>query len=58
MDKIESLNNLFGADVVVRDGQIIVARNVGIASPAMDALVNAAVFGDEEEKGHARWMIW
>src|SRR5215510_479855 len=50
MDKIESLNNLFGADVV--------ARNVGIASPAMDALVNAAVFGDEDEKGHARWMIW
>src|SRR5215468_6702088 len=58
MDKIESLNTLFGADVVVRDGQITVARNVGIASPAMDALVNAAVFGDEEERGHARWMIW
>jgi fructose/tagatose bisphosphate aldolase len=58
MDKIESLNNLFGADVVVRDGQLTVARNVGVASPAMDTLVRAAVFGDEEEKGHGRWMIW
>src|SRR5262245_55252096 len=58
MDKIESLNNLFGADVVVRDGRITVVRNSAIASPAMDALVHAAVFGDEDEKGHARWMIW
>jgi fructose-bisphosphate aldolase, class II len=58
MDKIESLNNLFGADVVVRDGRLGVARDVGIASPAMDTLVRAAVFGDEDEKGHARWMIW
>jgi fructose-bisphosphate aldolase, class II len=58
MDKIESLNNLFGADVIVRDGRLSVARNVGIASPAMDTLVRAAVFGDEDEKGHARWMIW
>src|SRR5215510_2941484 len=58
MDKIESLNNLFGADVVVRDGRLTVASNVGIASPAMDTLVRAAVFGDEDEKGHARWMIW
>src|SRR5262245_8024968 len=58
MDKIESLNNLFGPDVVVRDGRVTVSRNVGIASPAMDALVRAAVFGDEDEKGHARWMIW
>ena len=58
MDKIESLNNLFGPDVVVRDGRVTVSRNVAIASPAMDTLVRAAVFGDEDEKGHARWMIW
>jgi fructose-bisphosphate aldolase class II len=58
MDKIESLNNLFGADVVVRDGRVTVSRNVGIASPVMDTLVHAAVFGDEDEKGHARWLIW
>ena len=58
MDKIESLNALFGADVTVRDGQVAVLRDATLASPAMDRLVRAAVFGDADERDHARWLIW
>jgi fructose/tagatose bisphosphate aldolase len=58
MDKIESLNALFGADVSVRDGKVSVARDAALASPTMDRLVRAAVFGDTDEKDHARWLIW
>jgi fructose-bisphosphate aldolase, class II len=58
MDKIESLNTLFGAGVTVRDGQLSVARDAPLASEAMDTLVRAAVFGESDEKEHARWLIW
>src|SRR5215218_7914946 len=58
MDKIESLNALFGAAVSVRDGKVAVSSESAIASDAMDTLVRAAVFGDSAEKEHARWLIW
>jgi fructose-bisphosphate aldolase, class II len=58
MDKIELLNSLFGADVTVRNGRVAVTRDSGLASVAMDRLVRAAVFGDDIEKEHARWLIW
>lgn len=58
MDKIETLNNLFGSDVSVKDGRVIVANDASLASPAMDRLVRAAVFGAGDEKEHARWLIW
>ncbi len=58
MDTIERLNSLFGSDVAVKDGRVTVARDVALASPAMDALVRAAVFGADDEKEHARWLIW
>jgi len=58
MDKIERLNALFGADVVVRDNRVEVKRDASLASPAMDELVRAAVFGESSEKEHARWLIW
>src|SRR3982751_4362859 len=58
MDKIEALNTLFGDDVVVRDGRVTVTRDAALASPAMDRLVRAAVFGASGEKEHARWLIW
>lgn len=58
MDKIEKLNSLFGADVSVRDGKVTVANDASLKSDAMDQLVRAAVFGDSEEKEHARWLIW
>jgi fructose-bisphosphate aldolase, class II len=49
---------LFGPDVVVRGGRVSVTRDASLASPKMDALVNASVFGDADEKEHARWLIW
>ncbi len=58
MDRIESLNGLFGAAVSVRDGKVTVSQESAIASDAMDKLVRAAVFGEAEEKEHARWLIW
>src|SRR6185436_2523293 len=58
MDKIEALNSLFGDDVVVRKDRVTVKQDGALASPAMDRLVRAAVFGDRAEKEHARWLIW
>jgi fructose-bisphosphate aldolase class II len=58
MDKIETLNSLFGADVSVKDGSVTVANEKVIATDAMDTLVRAAVFGESDEKEHARWLIW
>jgi fructose/tagatose bisphosphate aldolase len=58
MDKIERLNALFGADVVVRDNKVDVKREASLASSAMDQLVRTAVFGESSEKDHARWLIW
>jgi fructose/tagatose bisphosphate aldolase len=58
MDTIESLNGLFGAAVSVRDGKVTVSNEAPLASEAMDTLVRAAVFGQSEEKEHARWLIW
>src|SRR3954468_13001561 len=58
MDTIESLNGLFGADVSVRDGKVAVAKDGSLKSEKMDALVRAAVFGEGDEKEHARWLIW
>jgi len=58
MDKIQALNALFGADVTVRDGRLAVSGDGALRSPTMDNLVRAAVFGDDDEKQHARWMIW
>jgi fructose-bisphosphate aldolase, class II len=58
MDKIETLNGLFGAAVSVRDGKVAVSNASAIATDAMDTLVRAAVFGADDEKEHARWLIW
>lgn len=58
MDKIDSLNSLFGADVSVRDGKVAVGGQASLKGDAMDTLVRAAVFGEGDEKEHARWLIW
>ena len=58
MNKVESLNHLFGDAVAVSDGRVTVARPGAIGTPAMDRLVRAAVFGEADEKEHARWLIW
>lgn len=58
MNNLESLNTLFGDAVSIRDGRLTVTRPAALASPAMDRLARAAVFGDADAKEHARWMIW
>jgi len=52
------LDTLFGSDVAVRDGRLALSRPRGLAAPPMDTLVRLAVFGDEGEREHARWLIW
>ncbi|HZJ01870.1 MAG TPA: class II fructose-bisphosphate aldolase [Gemmatimonadaceae bacterium] len=44
--------------VSIDDGRVTVADESALASPAMDALVRAAVFGDQDSKDNARWLIW
>jgi fructose-bisphosphate aldolase, class II len=58
MNKIESINRLFGAGVAVSDDKVRVVDAKSVASPAMDTLVRAAVFETGPEKEHARWLIW
>jgi fructose/tagatose bisphosphate aldolase len=48
----------FGRAVSVLDGRVNVTDPSAIASPAMDALVNTAVFGEADERDDARWLIW
>src|SRR6185503_3490501 len=52
------LDSLFGSAVSVHDGRVSVSREAVLASDAMDTLVRAAVFGDQDERDHARWLIW
>jgi len=55
---MESVNSVFGADVAVRDGNVSVKNESALTSDKMDRLVRLAVFGEKEEKEHARWLIW
>ena len=55
---MDKLDKLFGADVTVGDGRVTVSRPAALASPGMDRLVRAAVFGEQAEREHARWLIW
>jgi len=45
-------------EVAVRDGRVRVLREEALASEKMDRLVRDAVFGDQDAREHARWLIW
>ena len=45
-------------EVVVRDGRVQVLRAEALASEKMYALVREAVFGGEDARDQARWLIW
>jgi len=47
-----------GGAVRVDNGHVVVVREQDLASPAMDALVREAVFGQGQARDHARWLIW
>src|SRR5688500_1513216 len=44
--------------VSVDAGRVAITNEPAIASPEMDALVRAAVFGDRDARDNARWLIW
>src|SRR6187549_1925431 len=52
------VEHLMKGAVTVENGKVTVDDEAGIASPQMDALVYSAVFGDQDTKDNARWLIW
>src|SRR5687767_7990400 len=54
---IEQVQIMDGA-VTVTDGTLAIDDESSIASPAMDRLAYAAVFGDQDSRDNARWLIW
>jgi len=50
--------HLMDGAVTVDNGALTVVNASAIASPAMDSLVHAAVFGDQDSRDNARWLIW
>jgi len=55
---MDSINNVFGNDISVLDGKVSVRNAAALKSDKMDTLVRAAVFGEKDEKEHARWLLW
>ena len=49
---------LLNGAVQVRDGRVSVLDESALASDQMDGLVRQAVFGDEAQREHARWLVW
>ncbi|CAA9347065.1 MAG: FIG01164266: hypothetical protein [uncultured Gemmatimonadaceae bacterium] len=58
MDHQTRIAGAFGGAVVVRDGQVSVTRDAALRSEAMDTLVREAVFGADDARAYARWLIW
>src|SRR2546423_15490993 len=50
--------NPFQKAVTVLDGKVSVIDESAIAGPGMDKLAHTAVFGDQDERDDARWLIW
>ena len=55
---MDSINDIFGKDVSVLDGKVTVKNEGPLASAKMDQLVRSAVFGEQDEREYARWLIW
>ncbi|HEY5087792.1 MAG TPA: aldolase, partial [Gemmatimonadaceae bacterium] len=49
---------LFEGAVTVDDGAVTVNDVSRVAGPYLDVLVRQAVFGDEDQRADARWLIW
>jgi fructose-bisphosphate aldolase, class II len=52
------LEQLMKGAVRVEDGNVTIVDEAALASPGMDDLVRAAVFGDQDTRDNARWLIW
>lgn len=44
--------------ITVQDGKLSVADEKALTSDALDELAREAVFGEEESRDRARWIIW
>src|SRR5688572_5780568 len=55
---MDSVNNILGNAVSVLDGNVTVKDEAALKSDKVDKLVRAAVFGEKDEKEHARWLLW
>ena len=49
---------LFDGAVSIENGAVVVNDASRIPGPHLDALVRVAVFGEDEEREDARWLIW
>jgi fructose-bisphosphate aldolase, class II len=52
------IEQLMNRAVSVNDGTLEPHDEAAFASPAMDELAYAAVFGDQDTRDNARWLIW
>ena len=52
------LEQLMKGAVRVEDGNVTIVDEAALASSEMDDLVRAAVFGDQDARDNARWLIW
>ena len=50
--------HLFEGAVTVRNGTVSITDAARVAGPYMDTLVRQAVFGNDDQKADARWLIW
>lgn len=57
-DPVSRAAGLLGGAVTVIPGGVSVQDPSRLRSPAMDRLVGEAVFGDEEQREAARWLLW
>lgn len=55
---MDSVNKIFANDISVLDGKVSVRNESALKSDKLDQLVRAAVFGSNDEKEYARWLIW
>jgi fructose-bisphosphate aldolase, class II len=52
------IETVFNGVVTVESGNVVVSDEKAISGAEMDRLVRAAVFGDEDTRDNARWLIW
>jgi fructose/tagatose bisphosphate aldolase len=55
---MDSINKIFGNDISILDGKVSVKNESALKSDKTDQLVRSAVFGSNDEKEYARWLVW
>ncbi len=52
------VEHLLNGAVSVENGKVSIDDEAGVSSPQMDVLAYSAVFGDQDTRDNARWLIW